>query len=76
MDGVAAVADRVGKEMAPHVKKHGSKLIPESLKKSKDGCSNMDGAKLVAGSSIQGKPINPSNVLKGFRPATFRLSNL
>uniref|UniRef100_A0A673MEM6 Spartin n=1 Tax=Sinocyclocheilus rhinocerous TaxID=307959 RepID=A0A673MEM6_9TELE len=54
VDGVAAVADRVGKEMAPHVKKHGSKLIPESLKKSKEGCSNMDGAKLVAGSSIQG----------------------
>ncbi|XP_077098359.1 spartin a isoform X2 [Siphateles boraxobius] len=54
VDGVAAVADRVGKELAPHVKKHGSKLIPESLKKSKDGCSKMDGAKLVAGSSIQG----------------------
>uniref|UniRef100_A0A8C1VMF9 Spartin n=1 Tax=Cyprinus carpio TaxID=7962 RepID=A0A8C1VMF9_CYPCA len=54
VDGVAAVADRVGKELAPHVKKHGSKLIPESLKKSKDNCSNMDGAKLVAGSSLQG----------------------
>ncbi|XP_073686106.1 spartin a [Garra rufa] len=54
VDGVAAVADRVGKEMAPHVKKHGSKLIPESLKKNKDGCSNLNGAKLVAGSSIQG----------------------
>ncbi|XP_039532522.1 spartin a isoform X2 [Pimephales promelas] len=54
VDGVAAVADRVGKELAPHMKKHGSKLIPESLKKSKDGCSKMDGAKLVAGSSIQG----------------------
>ncbi|KAK7120696.1 hypothetical protein R3I94_020625 [Phoxinus phoxinus] len=54
VDGVAAVADRVGKELAPHVKKHGSKLIPESLKTSKDGCSKMDGAKLVAGSSIQG----------------------
>ncbi|KAK2871006.1 hypothetical protein Q8A67_023533 [Cirrhinus molitorella] len=54
VDGVAAVADRVGKEIAPHVKKHGSKLIPESLKKNKDGCSKMDGAKLVAGSSIQG----------------------
>uniref|UniRef100_A0A672N9G8 Spartin n=1 Tax=Sinocyclocheilus grahami TaxID=75366 RepID=A0A672N9G8_SINGR len=54
VDGVAAVADRVGKDLAPHVKKHGSKLIPESLKKSKDNCSNMDGAKLVAGSSLQG----------------------
>ncbi|XP_051766224.1 spartin a isoform X1 [Ctenopharyngodon idella] len=54
VDGVAAVAGRVGKELAPHVKKHGTKLIPESLKNSKDGCSKMDGAKLVAGSSIQG----------------------
>ncbi|XP_052423433.1 spartin a isoform X1 [Carassius gibelio] len=54
VDGVAAVAGRVGKEVAPHVKKHGSKIIPGSLKKRKEGCSNMDGAKLVAGSSIQG----------------------
>ncbi|ROL54249.1 Spartin [Anabarilius grahami] len=54
VDGVAAVAGRVGKELAPHVKKHSSKLVPESLKNSKDGCSKMDGAKLVAGSSIQG----------------------
>ncbi|KTG42968.1 hypothetical protein cypCar_00010816 [Cyprinus carpio] len=54
VDGVAAVADRVGKEVAPHVKKHGGKLIPGSLKKRKEGCSNMNGAKLVAGSSIQG----------------------
>ncbi|XP_051973832.1 spartin-like [Xyrauchen texanus] len=54
VDGVAAVAEKVGKELAPHVKKHGGKLIPESLKKKKDGCSNMDGAKLVAGSSMQG----------------------
>ncbi|XP_051539380.1 spartin-like isoform X2 [Myxocyprinus asiaticus] len=54
VDGVAAVAEKVGKELAPHVKKQGSKLIPESLKKNKDGCSSMDGAKLVAGSSIQG----------------------
>ncbi|XP_056322727.1 spartin a isoform X1 [Danio aesculapii] len=54
VDGVAAVAGKVGKELAPHVKKHGSKLIPESLKKGKDGSSKMDGAKLVAGSSIQG----------------------
>ncbi|XP_067289501.1 spartin a isoform X2 [Pseudorasbora parva] len=54
VDGVAAVTGRVGKELAPHVKKHGSKLVPESLKKNKDGCSKMDGAKLVAGSSLQG----------------------
>lgn len=73
MDGVAAVAGRVGKELAPHVKKHGSKLVPESLKSSKDGCSKMDGAKLVAGSSIQGNGINHLNVLlKGFLPFCFR----
>lgn len=54
VDGVATVAGKVGKELAPHIKKHGSKLIPESLKKNKDGTSTVDGAKLVAGSSIQG----------------------
>ncbi|XP_031427895.1 spartin a [Clupea harengus] len=54
VDGIATVADRVGKELAPHVKKHGSKLIPESLKRNKDGQSNMDGALMVASSSIQG----------------------
>lgn len=56
VDGIATVADRVGKELAPHVKKHGSKLIPESLKKNKDGQSNVDGALLVASSGIQGSP--------------------
>ncbi|XP_063059174.1 spartin a isoform X2 [Engraulis encrasicolus] len=54
VDGIATVADRVGKELAPHIKKHGSKLIPESLKRNKDGQSNMDGALMVASSSIQG----------------------
>ncbi|TNM84775.1 hypothetical protein fugu_008953 [Takifugu bimaculatus] len=42
-------------KVAPHVKKHGSKLVPESLKKGKEGqASNLDGAKLVAASSLQG----------------------
>lgn len=54
VDGVATVTGKVGKELAPHVKKHGGKLIPESLKKNKDGTSSVDGAKLVAGSSIKG----------------------
>ncbi|XP_041949679.1 spartin a isoform X1 [Alosa sapidissima] len=54
VDGIATVADKVGKELAPHVKKHGSKLIPESLKKNKDGHSNIDGALMVASSSLQG----------------------
>ncbi|XP_041088957.1 spartin a isoform X2 [Polyodon spathula] len=54
VDGVCSVASCVGKELAPHVKKHGSKLIPESMKKDKDGKSNMDGAMVVAASSMQG----------------------
>ncbi|XP_009288540.1 PREDICTED: spartin [Aptenodytes forsteri] len=44
----------VGKELAPHVKKHGSKLVPESLKKDKDGKSTFDGALVVAASGVQG----------------------
>lgn len=55
VNGVATVAGHVAEKVAPHVKKHGSKLVPESLKKSKDGqASNLDGAKLVAVSSLQG----------------------
>uniref|UniRef100_A0A671WUU1 Spartin a n=1 Tax=Sparus aurata TaxID=8175 RepID=A0A671WUU1_SPAAU len=49
------VAGHVAEKVAPHVKKHGAKLVPESLKKSKDGSpSNLDGAKFVAASSVQG----------------------
>lgn len=45
----------MAEKVAPHVKKQGAKLIPESMKKSKDGrASNLDGAKLVAASSVQG----------------------
>uniref|UniRef100_W5MPG5 Spartin n=1 Tax=Lepisosteus oculatus TaxID=7918 RepID=W5MPG5_LEPOC len=54
VDGVCTLASCVGKELAPHVKKHGSKLIPESLKKDKEGKSNIDGAMVVAASGIQG----------------------
>ncbi|KAM6179018.1 spartin [Rhynchocyon petersi] len=54
VDGVCTVANCVGKELAPHVKKHGSKLVPESLKKDKDGKSPLDGALVVAASSVQG----------------------
>ncbi|KAM3869248.1 spartin a [Diretmus argenteus] len=55
VNGVSTVAGCVGEKLAPHVKKHGAKLIPESMKKSKDGrASNLDGAKLVAASSLQG----------------------
>ncbi|XP_041919877.1 spartin-like isoform X1 [Alosa sapidissima] len=54
VDGVCTVAGCVGRELAPHVKKHGSKLIPESMRKDKDGRSNIDGAMVVAASGVQG----------------------
>ncbi|MED6236282.1 hypothetical protein ATANTOWER_006969 [Ataeniobius toweri] len=54
VDGVCTVANCVGRELAPHVKKHGGKLIPESMKKDKDGRSNIDGAMVVAASGVQG----------------------
>lgn len=54
VDGVCAVAGCVGRELAPHVKKHGGKLIPESMRKDKDGRSNIDGAMVVAASGVQG----------------------
>ncbi|KAK7882168.1 hypothetical protein WMY93_028342 [Mugilogobius chulae] len=54
MDGVCTVTGFVGRELAPHVKKHGQKLIPESMKKDKDGRSNIDGAMVVAASGVQG----------------------
>ncbi|XP_069615058.1 spartin-like isoform X1 [Ranitomeya imitator] len=54
VDGVCAVASCVGRELGPHVKKHGSKLLPESLKRDKDGKSPLDGAMVVAASGVQG----------------------
>ncbi|XP_051842417.1 spartin isoform X3 [Antechinus flavipes] len=54
VEGVCSIANCVGRELAPHVKKHGSKLVPESLKKDKDGRSPLDGAIVVAASSLQG----------------------
>ncbi|XP_073674238.1 spartin b isoform X4 [Garra rufa] len=54
VDGLCTVAGHVGRELAPHVKKHGGKLIPESIKKDKDGRSNIDGAMVVAASGVQG----------------------
>ncbi|XP_068173236.1 spartin b isoform X2 [Antennarius striatus] len=54
VDGVCAIAGCVGRELAPHVKKHGGKLIPESMRKDKDGRSNIDGAMVVAASGVQG----------------------
>lgn len=55
VNGVSTVAGHVAEKLGPHVKKHGAKLIPESMKTSKDGhASNLDGAKFVAASSVQG----------------------
>ncbi|KAM8853914.1 spartin b [Synchiropus picturatus] len=54
VDGVCSIANCVGRELAPHVKKHGVKLIPESMKKDKNGRSNIDGAMVVAASGVQG----------------------
>lgn len=55
VNGLSTVAGHVAEKVAPHVKKHGPKLVPESMKKSNDGkASNFDGAKHVASSSVQG----------------------
>ncbi|KAI5099196.1 spartin [Silurus meridionalis] len=54
VDGLCTIAGHVGRELAPHVKKHGGKLIPESMKKDKDGRSNIDGAMVIAASGVQG----------------------
>lgn len=58
VNGLSSVIGLVGKEITPHVKKHGSKLIPESLKNNEDASTNMAGAKLVAVSSLKGEQFN------------------
>ncbi|KAL8190894.1 UNVERIFIED_CONTAM: hypothetical protein K2H54_065439 [Gekko kuhli] len=54
VESLCSIASCVGKELAPHVKKHGSKLVPDALKKDKDGKSTLDGALVVAASGVQG----------------------
>nr|XP_033495091.1 spartin a isoform X1 [Epinephelus lanceolatus] len=55
VNGVSTVAEKVADKMAPHVKKQGAKLVPESMKKNKDGSpSNWDGTKFVAAKSVEG----------------------
>lgn len=55
VNGMSTIAGHVADKMAPHLKKHGPKLVPQSLKKSQDGqTSNFDGVKFVAASSVQG----------------------
>uniref|UniRef100_A0A4W4EJQ8 Spartin n=1 Tax=Electrophorus electricus TaxID=8005 RepID=A0A4W4EJQ8_ELEEL len=54
VDGLSSVVELVGKELGPHIKRQGSKLIPESLKNNKSACANMGRAKVVAASSLKG----------------------
>ncbi|XP_029030495.1 spartin a [Betta splendens] len=55
VNGLSTVIGQVAEKMAPHVKKHGAKMVPESMKKNQDGRpSNLDGAKFVAVSSAKG----------------------
>ncbi|XP_022070055.1 spartin a [Acanthochromis polyacanthus] len=55
VNGVSTVATQVADKVVPHVKKHGAKLVPESLKKHEEGrASNLDGAKFVASSGVHG----------------------
>ncbi|KAK2828322.1 hypothetical protein Q5P01_019356 [Channa striata] len=54
VDGLTTVVGQVAEKVGPHVKKHGAKLIPESMKKQDGGPSNLDGAKFVAVSSVKG----------------------
>lgn len=55
VNGVSTVATQVADKVVPHVKKHGAKLVPESLKKHEEGRpSNLDGAKFVAASGVHG----------------------
>lgn len=61
---MSTVAEKVADKMAPHVKKQGAKLVPESMKKNKDGSpSNWDGAKFVAAKSVEGMHQYNGNVV-------------
>ncbi|XP_078721142.1 spartin-like isoform X2 [Lampetra fluviatilis] len=53
--GVVDAVSSVSKEMAPHLKRYGEKIMPESLKQpDSDGARTLHGAKMVASSSAQG----------------------
>nr|XP_057942417.1 spartin a isoform X2 [Doryrhamphus excisus] len=54
VNGVSTVAEHIAEKMAPHMKKHSAKLIPESMKGKEGEPSNLEGAKFVALSSLQG----------------------
>lgn len=75
VDGVCTVAGCVGRELAPHVKKHGGKLIPESMRTDKNGRSNIDGAMVVAASGVQGGVHLPFFILIGRLEERFRATS-
>ncbi|XP_068123184.1 spartin-like isoform X2 [Hyperolius riggenbachi] len=50
VDGLCSIT----RGLSPHVKKHGSRLIPQSLKADKDGKSPLDGAVAVVTGGVQG----------------------
>ncbi|XP_061607353.1 spartin a isoform X2 [Phyllopteryx taeniolatus] len=54
VDGVSTMAEHLAEKVAPHVKKHGAKLIPESMKSKEGEPSNLEGAKFVAARSLLG----------------------
>ncbi|XP_067348309.1 spartin a isoform X1 [Channa argus] len=54
VDGLTTVVGQVAEKMGPHLKKHGAKLIPESMKSQDGRPSKLDGAKFVAVSGVQG----------------------
>ena len=46
----------IGRQVAPHIKKQGEKLLPKSVtEKEQDGSSKMDGVITVAAGGIRGK---------------------
>lgn len=52
VDGVCIVVNCVGKEFVLYVKKYGSKLVLEFLKRDKDGKFVLDGVMVVVVSSV------------------------
>ncbi|KAI5612995.1 spartin, partial [Silurus asotus] len=54
VNGLSTVVGLVAKEITPHAKKHGSKLVPASLKSNNDACTKLNGVKVVATSSLKG----------------------
>ncbi|XP_077362013.1 spartin a isoform X1 [Festucalex cinctus] len=54
VDGVSTLAEHLAEKVAPQVKKHGAKLIPESMKSKEGEPSNAEGAKFVAARGLQG----------------------